>query len=168
MNSEIEIKLTDTLFTITQRYPETIDLFVANGFPQMETASKRETMGSVITLDMAMKSKNKNSKLFLQLLKEVINQKKDMADEGEGINDFSNSCDIAGVLPCPVKIPLLDGFKTFSKEYYKQHGNGINYRLKSASGGSLGLKMRYGMLKMKQKSPTYLYLQDLNSFLIKS
>ena len=137
MKSEnnINIKLTDTLFSITEKYPETIDLFVANGFPQMETPAKRKALGNAITFDMAMKSKKKNSKLFMQMLHDVIIQKREMADEGEGVADQLNGCDIAGVLPCPVKIPLLDGFKTFSKQYYNKHNNGINYRLKSASGG---------------------------------
>ncbi len=131
-----DIKLTDTLFTITERYPETIDLFVANGFPQLQNASKRKSMGSMLTFDMAMKSKKKNAGIFLQMLNEVITQKAEMAsDEGEDMTDAADSVDIAGVLPCPVKLPLLDGFKTFSKEYYKKHDRGINYRLKSASGG---------------------------------
>ncbi len=131
-----EIKLTDSLFSITERFPETIDIFVANGFPQLQNPSKRKVMGSAITFEMAMQSKKKNSAIFLQMLNEAINQKKEMAaDEGEDISDASNSVDIAGVLPCPVKIPLLDGFKTFTKDYFNQKKTGINYRLKSASGG---------------------------------
>ncbi|MBN2618773.1 MAG: ABC transporter substrate-binding protein [Spirochaetales bacterium] len=130
------IKETDTLLSITERYPETIDVFVANGFPQMETPAKRKSLGGAITFQMAMMSKKKNAKIFLEMLNETIKQKSEMASEdGEDITDASNSVDIAGVLPCPVKLPLMEGFKTFSKEYFKSNGTGINYRLKSASGG---------------------------------
>lgn len=127
-------KTTDTLFEITERYPETVDIFVANGFPQLQIPSKRKLMGSAITFEMAMKSKKKNSKIFLEMLFEVIKQKREMAEEGMS-TDADASVDIAGVLPCPVKIPLMDGFKNFSKEYYSRNESGISYRLKSASGG---------------------------------
>lgn len=130
-----EIKLTDTLLSITDRYPETIDIFVANGFPQMETPAKRKLMGGAITFEMAMKSKKKNTKIYMQMLQEVIKQKEDMAEDGEDLESFEDSVSVAGVLPCPVKLPLMEGFKTFSKEYFNKTQRGINYRLKSASGG---------------------------------
>ncbi|OQY38277.1 MAG: iron ABC transporter substrate-binding protein [Spirochaetaceae bacterium 4572_7] len=128
-------KLTDTLYVITEKYPETVAIFVANGFPQLENPGMRKAMGDAITFEMAMKSKKKNANIFKEILIEAIKQRKDLAEDGITVDDSTAMCDVAGVLPCPVKIPLLEGFQEFSKEYSKKHNSSINYRLKSASGG---------------------------------
>lgn len=126
---------TDTLYDITEKYPETIDIFAANGFSQLKDDNKRKMLGKAITFSQAMKSKKKNEEIFKEMLFEVITQNRKSSEEGISEEPAEVACDIAGVLPCPVKIPLLDSFAEFSDDYVKKHGKGIRYRLKSASGG---------------------------------
>ncbi|MCD4655122.1 ABC transporter substrate-binding protein [bacterium] len=42
---------------------------------------------------------------------------------------------VVGLLPCPVRIPLLEGFTEFVKKYKTEHNREINYDLKAASMG---------------------------------
>ena len=61
-----------TLFEITEKYSETIPVFVSNGFPQMEDAKKRATIGKSITLQVAVSMKKMDLNAFIQLLEETI------------------------------------------------------------------------------------------------
>ncbi len=131
-----KIELTDTLYTIITTYPQTREVFVANGFPQFADDAQLQGMGKMLTFKAAMLAKKKNPEIFLSLLDEVIEQHAMMAEEGVQAPAVRQSaCSIAGILPCPVKIPLLDGFGEFLKGYEKERGKTISYRLKSASGG---------------------------------
>lgn len=52
--------INDKVFDITENYPETIDVFVANGFEQLADDKMRELMGKTISVEMACKSKKVN------------------------------------------------------------------------------------------------------------
>ena len=58
MNKYFGIK--DKVYDITEKYPETIDIFVANGFEQLANEKMRKLMGKTISLEMALKSKKIN------------------------------------------------------------------------------------------------------------
>ncbi|WP_028975036.1 ABC transporter substrate-binding protein [Spirochaeta cellobiosiphila] len=133
MNNEY-FSITDSVHQIISQYPMTLDIFIANGYPQFKEASKLESLGSRLSFEAAMKMKNKNVQVFSELLNEVIKQN---SDEKEIYQSPSKkaSLEVAGVLPCPVKIPLIEGFETFVKEYGSKTQEKISYRLQSASGG---------------------------------
>ncbi len=134
---KIVIALTDTLFKITDTYPETIPVFVSNGFPQMEDEEKRLEFGKNITLETALAFQKRDAESFIKLLVSAI--------EGTGENNdvtlserkevHGESLKIAGLLPCPVRIPLLDSFTAFSQQYQSRHGIELEYELKAASMG---------------------------------
>ena len=54
--------LNDTLYSIVEKYPETLGFFVTNGFEQLKNNKMLETMGKTITLEMALKSRKINPK----------------------------------------------------------------------------------------------------------
>ena len=126
---------TDTLLSITERYPETLPVFINNGFPQMEDVKQRESFGKMITLDMALQLKNRNADTFIDLLNEVVDAERNTADatlarpdekDGDGLN-------VVGLLPCPVRIPLLEQYNAFVEE---NGVTGVNTELKAASVGT--------------------------------
>lgn len=128
---------TDTLFSITEKFPETVPLFTANGFPQLQDPAQRKLLGSAVTFEQALSAKKKNPDIFLHMLFEVIEQKQQLNDEGSSqpLEPLQAGCSIAGILPCPVKIPLLDNFKQFASAYEQKQHKTLSYRLRSASGG---------------------------------
>lgn len=125
---------TDSLYTIVTKYPETLDIFAANGFPQLRDPRQLSGFGKLITFEAAMKAKKKNSDIFMQMLYEVIQQQHLHAEEGIAASSTAG-CSIAGILPCPVKLPLIDSFKEFAALYQERHHTVIDYQLQSASGG---------------------------------
>lgn len=50
-------KLTDTIYDITEKYPEMIALLAANGFEPLKNDAMRKTMGKTISLETALRSK---------------------------------------------------------------------------------------------------------------
>ncbi len=129
----------DTLFDITEKYPETIPVFVSNGFSQMDDPSKRNDFGKKINLEMAMMLRQQDLKQFSYLLNQAIEQNRNSEDltlvntvKSESV---ARSVNVVGLLPCPVRIPLLETFNAFAQNYKSEKGIQINHKLKAASMG---------------------------------
>lgn len=132
-----------TLFAITQQHPETIDVFVANGFEHMADADKRAAQGKLITLAQAVQMKSRDQKAFLRLLENAITANRaqgdvtlEMADPESEIFPREGDIRVAGLLPCPVRIPLLEAFDRLSKIITAETGKTIGMRLAAASVGA--------------------------------
>ena len=132
MNKYFDIK--DKVYDITEKYPETIDIFVANGFEQLSNEKMRKLMGKTISLEMALKSKKVNVELFTKKLIDAIEQNRESIDKTLKTQNKVENPDIRieGVLPCPVRVPLLEGFNTWMDENKDKFDFKLEYELKSA------------------------------------
>ena len=112
-------KETDTIFTITKKYSETMPVFLSNGFPQMEDENKLKTLGNTISLKQALLLKGKSYETYEELLVSAIESENISEDISLLSNtEFDeNSINIMGALPCPVRIPLLEAIAKFAKDY---------------------------------------------------
>lgn len=135
------LTLENTLFDITERFPETVDIFVSRGFPQMADPEKRTGFGKSIDLKTALMLKGINSESFLNLLKVSVegNENGDITlKKNAGIPDApltGEKLNIMGLLPCPVRIPMMEHFEKFVTNYTAQTGTELNYKLQAASLG---------------------------------
>ncbi len=135
--------LNDTLYDITEKYPETIPVFVSKGFPQIGEEDKREKFGKSVTLKNALFFKKINLETFNELLIDAIEQKRDgsLLDPESTIDkNRADTLKIEGLLPCPVRIPLTESLEGFIEEYKKDQDYEIQYQLKAASMGLDWLK----------------------------
>lgn len=140
---EITIAPEMTLFDITDRFPETIDVFVANGYEHVGDEKKRTTSGRMVTLSQAMQMKGKDLAAFTALLENAVlaNAKQEdvtlaVVDEGSRIFPTEGDIKVAGLLPCPVRIPLLEAFDNLSKRITAETGKTVGVRLAAASVGA--------------------------------
>lgn len=142
MNKYFDIK--DKVYDITEKYPETIDIFVANGFEQLSNEKMRKLMGKTISLEMACMTKKVNIELFAQKLIDAIEQHRVSIDTALAALKQNNGGDIKieGVLPCPVRVPLLEGFNAWMEENKSQFDFKVDYELKSANLGVDWIKER--------------------------
>ncbi len=125
-----------TLNEIVEKYPETIDFFASKGFKGLEDESIRKKVG-MLKLGMALSMKKMNVESFLEMLEEIISQNRDSADVNlNKAEKFEDGISVMGLLPCPVKNPLLEALQTFQKNT----GARINHELKAASSGLDWLK----------------------------
>ncbi len=131
-------EITDTLLSITDNYPETIPTFVNNGFPQMGDEAQRKQFGAMINFEVALQLKQKNPDTFIDLLEEVIDAERGGVDAtlgGKAAID-ENGLNVVGLLPCPVRIPLLEQYNEFAEEHKQNGGATFNTELKAASVGT--------------------------------
>ncbi|MSU01147.1 ABC transporter substrate-binding protein [Tissierella pigra] len=142
MNKYFDIK--DKVYDITEKYPETIDTFVQSGFEQLANEKMRKLMGKTISLEMACMTKKVNVELFTQKLVDVIEQNRVSVDSALSAPKGQNGGDIKieGVLPCPVRVPLLEGFNTWMDENKDKFDFKVDYELKSANLGVDWIKER--------------------------
>lgn len=133
MNKYFDIK--DKVYDVTEKYTETIDVFVSSGFDQLANDTMRKVMGKTISVEMACKSKKINVELFEKKLVETIEQNRISEDKALVDRQENKGADvkIEGILPCPVKLPLFEGFEKWLKE--KDFPFTLDYELKVASGG---------------------------------
>ena len=138
----VEISPEMSLFEITERYPETIPVFVENGFAHVGDPAKRESHGKMVTLAQAMRMKGKDPAAFRRLLEEAVTRERrtgdvtlDLAQDESRIFPDTGDIRVAGLLPCPVRIPLLEAFAAVREQVEREHGVTVGFRLAAASLG---------------------------------
>jgi len=127
-----------TLFDITEKYPETVPVFTSNGFPQMADKVKREAFAKTISLRSALLLKQMDPEAYIRLLEEAVNRKNNSADITLGDapgNGDSKNLNVVGLLPCPVRLPLMERWNDFLKKRTEDGLEPVNHELKAASMG---------------------------------
>lgn len=120
----------DSLLSITDQWPESIPIFVSQGFPQMEDESKRKSFGAMISLRQALKMKNIDLESFCEKLEQTI------GGDREGISAARERLRVMGLLPCPIRIPLEEAFGAFSEELRTKEGVQVETEFQAASIGA--------------------------------
>lgn len=125
-----------TLFEITETWPETVPVFVGQGFPQMADAAKRSAFGKQVSLRQALKLKNIDLEGFVERLEGAIAGVDGRLAGGGATAAAEQKINVVGLLPCPVRIPMLEAFEPFVEEYRDKTGLEIKYELQAASMGA--------------------------------
>jgi len=118
-----------SLYDITKRYPETITTFVQHGFDGMDDRLQREGYGRLVTLEQALTMKRIDAETFIGLLEQRI-------EENGTRHESGNTLSVTGLLPCPVRMPLLETFDAFCSRYQNEHGVAVAADLRAASMGT--------------------------------
>ena len=109
---------------ILEKFPGTLDIFENNGFNGLKDPKVLEIL-STVTLKKAMELKKMDTASFIVLLDEAISSMDSVEKKDGGVS-------ILGLLPCPVRTPLLENFQNFLSENPDIQAN---YQLKAASSG---------------------------------
>ncbi len=126
-----------TVKDVLDRWPATLDVFVANGFENFSDEKQRNAVGAFLKLERAAQTKNYDLDNFLGLLQEKIDEELNQVDVTMKKTQKANSqVTVTGLLPCPVRLPLLEGFDAFIEQYTEETGNEVSYKLEAASVGA--------------------------------
>jgi len=131
-----------TLFEICEKNPALIDVLATQGFPGMSTEEGRNSFGKAISLRKALKTKNKDLDTYMNLLENSLGTEDWEEDVtlAVGTTDAAGAdISVAGLLPCPVRIPMLEQFREQTRALEKQ-GISVHSDLKAASTGIDWLK----------------------------
>ena len=159
--------MNETIFDITERYPEVIRYLAGKGFTPLTNPVMRKMMGKKITLKKALASKKLDPVRCEQELVEIIERSasgsfasidlslKTKPQYDAEQDDGKQIVRIEGVLPCPIRIPLLESFESFYTDYIETHKTvleeknyKIRYDLRSAN---LGIDWIIDLAKIGKK-----------------
>lgn len=129
-------EFSEKIESILSKYPETIEFFVNKGFENLKTESGRKLLGN-LSLSLILKSKGISVEGFSEMLNDFIELSRNSADLTlNQKTERTKGVKVVGLLPCPVRVPLLEQFDDFvQKSNYD-----IQYDLKAASHGLEWLK----------------------------
>jgi len=141
----------EKLSDLIDSYPQLKDFFINNGLKEAVEPNFLKTTGKFLKLSSFLKLKKKDEKDFLKALNQFLSGG-DIADitlkESEKEGKFS----VEGLLPCPVRIPLLEGLNRVIEEYEKE-GISISTKLEAASTGARWLEERFKNVKTADDLP---------------
>lgn len=120
---------------ILTAHPEVMDYFLSHGFKGLDNEAMRKQVGN-ISLEMALQMKKLNADVFIENLTTIVEQAKQGDDSAAAVRKGDSDISISGLLPCPVRLPLLENFQKFEEKM----GMKYNYDLKAASMGLDWLK----------------------------
>lgn len=124
----------DKVYDVTERYPELIDLFAANGFENLKNEAMRKTIGKSISVEAALKSKHFDLQVFEQKMVDAIEQNNPELSTGLADTRRENpegELKLAGVLPCPIRVQLLEKLDN----WLSNQDTKVSYQLQAASMG---------------------------------
>lgn len=126
-----------SVLEICKKYPESIDFFELKGFKNLKDENILKIMGD-LTLKSVLLTKKIDIKIFVEFLNEYIDNSRKNVDITMIEKEItSQEISVMGLLPCPIRIPLLEGFNKFLEENSELK---VKYELKAASAGLDWLK----------------------------
>lgn len=153
------INTQDSLYEITERHPETLDVFLDRGFSHMSDPEKRSTQGRRISLAQAAQMKGIDLDEFTLSLESAINNSFSSRDltlqtvADQRVFPPEGDIRVAGLLPCPVRIPLLEAFEIRKAQVELRTGLSVGYRLAAASIGMDVLSVEMAALQTADDLP---------------
>lgn len=127
----------DKIADIIENNPRALDFLITNGFENLKDPKAFEMMAKKVSLSMALKMKKMNVEIFENRLVSFLDGENSSEDTFLIEKQASKKADInvEGVLPCPIRIPLLEGFESWLGENKDKFDYSIGYELQSANLG---------------------------------
>lgn len=121
-----------TIKEIIEKHPELRDIFISNGFEQFKDDAKVNTLGKYLKLETALKNKQFDTETFINLLNDKLNSDETAADVTLKKSIEDGAIKMKGLLPCPVRIPILEQIDAYSSS----NNVSLSYKLEAAAIGA--------------------------------
>lgn len=158
-----------TVFEITERYPSTIGVFVKNGFPRMRDADKRRVQGKALTVRSAALLRRLDQAELIRKLQEAAQEDQQQEDVTLAqTGDLSllpeGDIRISGLLPCPVRLPILEAVSDLASRLQAEQGQTLGWSLAAASVGVDGLNKQLAQVEGEEDLPEVFISAGFESF----
>ena len=165
-----KIKPEMTILELTERYPDTIQVLVESGFPRMRDAQKRKTQGKALTIASAAKLRGLDPTELLRKLELAArsDQDVDVTLTGTATDGLQlvpeGDLSISGLLPCPVRIPILEQVSELARTLEAEQGQTLGWSLAAASVGVDGLNEQLARVQDADDLPDVFICAGFESF----
>jgi len=130
----MSIKSNMNIKDIVKTHPKTLNVFISNGFPQFKDEKNLNTIGKILKLESALKSKGYDVETYIKLLEDaIVEETVDITLKEQSIK---GNIKVMGLLPCPVRLPMLESFDLKVKKIEKKWNIKTGYKLEAASVGA--------------------------------
>lgn len=106
--------MNDTVYDITEKYPQLIPYLVNLGFTPLSNEIMRKTVAKTIRLEMALKTKHIDLTTCEKQMVSVIENGLDLTENSTDTKQHAYR--IAGLIPCPNRQAVMDALEQFVKE----------------------------------------------------
>lgn len=125
------IQLNLTIGQILERYPETREVFIHNGFPGFADDGAIRQLGPVLKLQTALRSKQIHPEAFVALLEDRIAETKKYRDLAPSVLQEGQPVNLLSLLPCPLKVPMQSELKAFLERLRREKGLELHYSIEA-------------------------------------
>ncbi len=156
-----------SLYEITEACPPAIQLLADRGFPQLRDEQKRAQQGRMLSLGAAAKLKGLSvAKLLEEIGALMDDQQLDVTlEESEGLRLLpEGDLRISGLLPCPVRLPLLELVRERVQRFESLRGRTVGWSLAAASVGADGLNGQIAAVEREEDLPEIFISAGFESF----
>ncbi|MBB5020886.1 ABC transporter substrate-binding protein [Desulfurispira natronophila] len=150
-----------TIEQIVTQYPQTISVFESRGFKGFSDPNAIQTVGRFLKLESLLKRENCDHDAFIRLLEQAINN--DNTTSLSGAEDIT-TLKIAGLLPCPVRVPLQEALDSFAESYRKDYAINVESQLEAAAIGAQWIEEHVTSLQSHEELPDILLSAGFETF----
>lgn len=156
-----------SVFDLTEAHPEAIELLAARGFPQLRDHDKRRRLGRLLTLEAAAKVEGRTPEALIGEIRALIDTPPTDVTliESEGLKLLPpGDVRISGLLPCPIRLPLLELVRDGVQRMQSLRGHRIGWSLAAASVGADGLNAQIAKVQSEDDLPEIFISAGFESF----
>jgi ABC-type Fe3+ transport system substrate-binding protein len=124
-----------TVYDLAKNHPAAFNLFVSRGFEDFKNDKMLNSAGKFLKLETAVRQKNYDLQTFIDSLNEINSNSDAQVDITLREAKKEGDVVVKGLLPCPVRLPLLESIDAFASELGEKTGLSVAYDLVAASGG---------------------------------
>lgn len=160
-----KIKSDMSIYEIISTYPETKEVFAANGFEIFLKEDVVKNIGSFLKLKTALKTKEINLEIFINILEEKIESENKFTDIGALSKEANlENLNFLGLLPCPLVVPFKNEFEAFINSINKEQGVDFKYSILGNANNQLDYNEYIDNFTDIDEVPDIILSPGLNSF----
>jgi hypothetical protein len=158
-----------TIFEVTERFPQTIRIFVDAGFPKVLDPDKRRAIGKSLTIKNAARLRKLDQQELIHRLTQAVQtdgtrQDVTLAEPNEMTLLPRGDVRISGLLPCPVRIPILEAVQELARQQRQKSGLELGWSLGAASVGADQLNNQIALIDGEADLPEIFISAGFESF----
>lgn len=150
---------------ILKNYPDTLPVFLANGFEDFSDEDFLNQIGPFLKLKTALKTRRINQELFVKYLEEKTSENPmEIINAGSSKSVEDASLNLLALLPCPLKVPLQEEFNKFFQDYSKKNNIKLDYLIESNANNQLSYNKYVGQFEDIEDIPDIVISTGVNCF----
>ncbi len=161
------ISLDSKIHELCEAWPAAIELLASKGLPQLRDPEKRAKQGRYLSLGAAARFVDLEPEALLaEVLALAGEQQLDVTlEESEGLQLLpSGDVRISGLLPCPVRLPLLELVREKVQRFESLRGRTVGWSLAAAAVGADGLNSQIAKVEHEEDLPEVFISAGFESF----